>query len=212
LQGRGESRRHMDGRHRMPALVFADRIEVDANHLSQLHLAQIGGTPHAPDVVVSRNHVRVNLPQLRKPRNRKVLHSHACSDGEQCGEDHGAGDRHVGRVIRALRRARDWTQDDLAARAGVHPNTVSTFERDGRKPGTTIETFERMCTAMGCTVDEVIRLVEFLDDHGSLPSSHAPGHSIEHDWLLSAYDSLLGEEREVLRAWLAHRIKRRGGS
>lgn len=31
-----------------------------------------------------------------------------------------------------LRRERDWTQVDLAAAVGVHPNTVTRWEMDGR--------------------------------------------------------------------------------
>jgi transcriptional regulator with XRE-family HTH domain len=35
----------------------------------------------------------------------------------------------IGRVLYELREDNDWSQEELAAAAGVHPDTVSAFER-----------------------------------------------------------------------------------
>lgn len=52
----------------------------------------------------------------------------------------------VARRVRAARKARGWTQADLAARALVSVPTVARFERTGHGQ---LATLARICTALG---------------------------------------------------------------
>lgn len=58
----------------------------------------------------------------------------------------------VGSQVRQLRIARGWTQEDLAARAGLHPTYVGGIERGERNLG----------------LDNIIRLSRALGVHPSL--------------------------------------------
>lgn len=76
--------------------------------------------------------------------------------------------RHVGRVVRSLRRAKGWSQMRLAQAAGLHLNTVSAYELEAR-PGTERATLGKLATALGYTEGEVWAMVPLLDDEGALP-------------------------------------------
>jgi transcriptional regulator with XRE-family HTH domain len=41
----------------------------------------------------------------------------------------------IGRRVRTLRRAKDWTQEELAEAIGTHPKYISQIESGHRKPG-----------------------------------------------------------------------------
>ncbi len=63
----------------------------------------------------------------------------------------------VGRVaasLRAVRRARELSQQDLAALAGVTPSAISQAERAER--GLSLATLVRLSTALGITVDDML--------------------------------------------------------
>ena len=79
------------------------------------------------------------------------------------------GARHVGAVVRAIRRARGLSQARLAELAGVHINTVGRFEKD--PAGAETDTLERLGTALGVPSGQLLMAVGLLgaDGHLSLP-------------------------------------------
>lgn len=62
--------------------------------------------------------------------------------------------RRLGTLIRQRRKARDWSQEDLAHRAGLDRSYVSGIERGVRNP--TIETLHKIASALELTVSELV--------------------------------------------------------
>lgn len=58
----------------------------------------------------------------------------------------------IGQRIAQLRKARGWTQAELAARAGVHPNYITLLET-GRRPDPGITLVCKLARALGVSVD-----------------------------------------------------------
>jgi len=52
-------------------------------------------------------------------------------------------------TLKALREARDWTQKDLADKAGVHELTIVRLEKDGGLSTATIDTLAKLAKALG---------------------------------------------------------------
>ncbi len=62
--------------------------------------------------------------------------------------------------IKAMRKTRRWTQDELAARSGVSQSFISALETGARiHPG--IETMRAIGLAFGLPVEEVVRKVGY---------------------------------------------------
>ena len=62
--------------------------------------------------------------------------------------------------VKAMRKTRRWTQEELAARAGISQSFISALETGVRKnPG--IETTRAIALAFGLPVEEVIRKVGY---------------------------------------------------
>jgi transcriptional regulator with XRE-family HTH domain len=59
----------------------------------------------------------------------------------------------LGRRLRQIRRARELSQEALAAAAGVHPKHLSEIERANKDPRAT--TVVRLADALGVTVAEL---------------------------------------------------------
>lgn len=70
----------------------------------------------------------------------------------------GALDAAVGRVVRARREERDWTQRQLAEAAGLHANVVGTIERGGASPR--LRTLALLAGALDCVPSELLVLAE----------------------------------------------------
>ena len=66
--------------------------------------------------------------------------------------------RKLGRVIRRERLRRAWSQEDLAAHAGVTQSEISTLENSGCYPK--IETVERVARGLGCKLSILIAKTE----------------------------------------------------
>lgn len=65
--------------------------------------------------------------------------------------------RHFGSLIRALRAERDWSQDELARRTGLHANTIRRVERTCPDPDDVNESTRRLLAqGFGLTVDELL--------------------------------------------------------
>ena len=61
---------------------------------------------------------------------------------------------YFGANIRALRKARGWSQKDLALKLGKKVSAISSYETDGKAP--TLETALLMAELFGVSVDELI--------------------------------------------------------
>jgi len=61
--------------------------------------------------------------------------------------------RRLGLNVRRLRRARGWSQEEFAERAGLHRTYVSGVERGVRNP--TITIVERLAEALEATIGEL---------------------------------------------------------
>jgi transcriptional regulator with XRE-family HTH domain len=62
--------------------------------------------------------------------------------------------RSLGSAVRAARRQRDMTQDELAAFAGVVPTYVTAIECN-RRSGVSVEKLHLVATALGCQLELV---------------------------------------------------------
>ena len=61
----------------------------------------------------------------------------------------------IGQVLRAKREKLGISQEELAEHAGVDRTYVSSLERGLKSP--TLETFERICTALGTLPESVLK-------------------------------------------------------
>lgn len=61
----------------------------------------------------------------------------------------------IGERIKAERKARAWTQADLAGHSGISAGYLALLETN-RRPNPTGETLQRLATAFGITVDELL--------------------------------------------------------
>jgi transcriptional regulator with XRE-family HTH domain len=111
----------------------------------------------------------------------------------------------VGRVaasLRAVRRARELSQHDLARLAGVTPSAISQAERAER--GLSLTTLVRLSSALGCTVDDLLR--------GEDPEIYRIGRRVEDpQGGPEPTISLLGDANSELRADLIHLRPREAG-
>jgi transcriptional regulator with XRE-family HTH domain len=78
-------------------------------------------------------------------------------------------DARLGSVLRALRRERGWTQQELASHCGLSPTSISRLER-GRTGAATIDVLRRVLAAVDARLDIVVRwhggeLDRLLDAH-----------------------------------------------
>jgi transcriptional regulator with XRE-family HTH domain len=60
-----------------------------------------------------------------------------------------------GSRVRELRKARGWTQEELAEAADLHENYVSRLETGNQEPGLFV--ILRLCSALRVSVDELVR-------------------------------------------------------
>lgn len=56
--------------------------------------------------------------------------------------------------VRRLRLAREWSQDDLASRSGLHHNQISSIERARTNVG--IDLVDKLALALGASVGELL--------------------------------------------------------
>lgn len=77
------------------------------------------------------------------------------------------GDVMLADNVRALRNAKEWMQEDLAAKSGVRLGTISRIENGG---GTTTATLEKLAGALGVTVAELFSNSETAVKHDNVAS------------------------------------------
>jgi len=103
----------------------------------------------------------------------------------------------VGDAIRTLRRARHWTAETLATRAGLSAMTISKIER-GTSNYRRV-TLERIATALNTTVESLTP----ARTHGRQTTDPDDGDSLTAQ-LLSRWQSILPEHRPAALEALTH--------
>jgi transcriptional regulator with XRE-family HTH domain len=68
--------------------------------------------------------------------------------------------KRLGRAVKAVRRGRGLTQEQVSAGSGLHPTYISDIERGVRNPGW--EAVTRLAVGIGVTVEEIARQYEQL--------------------------------------------------
>lgn len=90
--------------------------------------------------------------------------------------------------LRAARGTREWSQGDLAKRAGLPPSSIAHFETGSRKPS--FETLRRLANALEVTTDYLLGRVE------------DPGLAESGDPLFRDIGNLTGSDRDLARDFL----------
>ena len=62
----------------------------------------------------------------------------------------------IGRNVERLRKAKGWTQSEVARRSGVSQTFISSLE-GGRRRQALVELVADLARALGCTVDDLLR-------------------------------------------------------
>lgn len=62
--------------------------------------------------------------------------------------------KRFGSRVRALRQAKGWTQEELAAHAGMHPTYVGGIERGERNVG--LDNIHRLAKALGVPANKLL--------------------------------------------------------
>jgi transcriptional regulator with XRE-family HTH domain len=151
---------------------------------------------------VDERSVRVSKAEGRDEGVRgSVLHWH-----EEEGRPVLAPAELVGRVaasLRAVRRARELSQHDLAGLAGVTASAISQAERAER--GLSLATLVRLSSALGVTIDDLLR--------GEDPDVYRIGRRTEDPQLGPEHTmTLLGSADSDLRVDLVHLDAREAGA
>jgi predicted ATPase/DNA-binding XRE family transcriptional regulator len=97
-----------------------------------------------------------------------------------------------GDLLRQHRNAAGLTQEDLAARAGLNPDTISLLERGERRRPHRF-TMQSLAAALGLSPQELIR----FETAARAPASHTDAHGVPPFGLPSQLTPFIGREREV---------------
>jgi transcriptional regulator with XRE-family HTH domain len=90
--------------------------------------------------------------------------------------------------LRAARELRQWSQSDLATRAGMPPSSIAHFETGTRKPS--FDTLRRLANALEVTTDYLLGRAE------------NPGLAEAGDPLYRDVGKLTGRDREIAKDFL----------
>jgi transcriptional regulator with XRE-family HTH domain len=88
----------------------------------------------------------------------------------------------LGAMIRFLRKQKGWTQDQLAARAGIGRSYISMLENDER-PNVSARIVDRLAGALGVTSDYLLRRADN-------PSSPKNGRDLLLEEIIARWDHL----------------------
>ena len=124
----------------------------------------------------------------------------------------------LGSLVRSLRKARNWTQEELAEAAGSDQATISGIET-GKRARVSVDVFHRLAGALEVPVSELLRaagIVEPLPDWSDDPLAE-----IRADTLLMSKLREMGADNPrvlrdlldnpVIQAYLEKRRRERGG-
>jgi len=104
----------------------------------------------------------------------------------------------LGRKIAKLRKERDWSQDELAQKVGVHGRHVTRWERDKIKPSA--KTLARLAEVFEITVDELTRENSTFALENIIPDSEL----LEQFQAVAQFDD---EEKNAVKVLLQALIK-----
>lgn len=93
--------------------------------------------------------------------------------------------------ITRLRLKRNWSEYELAKKAGIPQSTISTWYRKGQKPS--VESLEKICKGFGITLSEFFA-------EGNDPVSLTP----EQEKMLDQWSVLSPEKKKFVKEMLEH--------
>lgn len=109
--------------------------------------------------------------------------------------------------IRELRKARGWTQEELAARAGMTQGVITNLER-GARDNPTQETLDKLAGALGVPVSELLGEGDILS--GDFPAGQLDREGITAllpEAMLLRYSRLWPDLHRADRAWLIGHLR-----
>lgn len=123
----------------------------------------------------------------------------------------------LGSLVRSLRKARNWSQEELARQAAMEQPQVSQIET-GRVLQPSIGVFNRLATALGVPVSDLLRAAGMNEPR---PDPDDPLAEIRADTLLMEKLRMVGADNPValhdlldnpvIQAYLEKRRRERGG-
>lgn len=155
----------------MTAQQLADRIGLDLRQVQRFEGEEGNPTLEtlvrlseamdlAPVVLVLalETEVRANRPHTVRARRAVDAKTRAAAPPEPPPSspltDTATAVEQVAHAIRSRRSARDWTQNELADRAGLSRSKVQSIE--GRHHAATLDTLDALATALDCAVVELV--------------------------------------------------------
>jgi transcriptional regulator with XRE-family HTH domain len=108
----------------------------------------------------------------------------------------------LGLVIKQLRERREWTQDDLARRAGTTAANVSRIESGKHNPGA--ELLGSIAYVLGVRVYELVAMAE-----GFQPPALAASFDADEEAIVRQFRRMEPEEKELFKAVAATFVKAR---
>jgi transcriptional regulator with XRE-family HTH domain len=114
---------------------------------------------------------------------------------------------HIGNVIEKIRSEKGLTQAQLAAAAGIRPNTLGDLEN--RKKNSKLETLEKVAEALGLSVGELyceidVDLSSRLFKRTSANASSCPSENPDHERYQGILESILhGDDDKCVKAVVA---------
>jgi transcriptional regulator with XRE-family HTH domain len=106
----------------------------------------------------------------------------------------------LGQVIKQLRERREWTQDDLARRAGTTAANVSRIESGKHNPGA--ELLGSIAYVLGVRIYELVAMAE-----GFQPPELAACFDADEEALIRQFRRMEPEEKELFKAVAATFVK-----
>lgn len=121
----------------------------------------------------------------------------------------------VGKRIQMLRKAKGWTQKELAERLELATGTVQQYELGKRSPS--VETLQSIAKLLGVSIDDLTSTSEFDDEYEMICETlNSAGFNIEQSTMADEYiishtdEEELPEERETIEygklAEMVHKV------
>jgi transcriptional regulator with XRE-family HTH domain len=108
----------------------------------------------------------------------------------------------LGLIIKQLRERREWTQDDLARRAGTTAANISRVESGKHNPGA--ELLGSIAYVLSVRVYELIAMAE-----GFQPPDLVAGFDVDEEAIIRQFRRMATEEKELFKAIAATFVKAR---
>jgi transcriptional regulator with XRE-family HTH domain len=103
--------------------------------------------------------------------------------------------------LRSLRRARGWSQEELADRAGLEQTQISSWERGSRRPS--MESVAKLAAAFGMPHADLAREFGYIDEPYAEPEGPKPGDIPPA--LVTAMQEMVRDHPELAAQFEAHK-------